>query len=606
MLKKTGASLEAKLCLLTVGILFVVLLGVGHLAMREQRTALLEQERESFDAVARSMALSASRLASNSDPEYMRAVSTQVRNARMNIEYVVVADQNGRTVYAESRNLPKKPYAPGMRWWMVVRRIMGYGGISEDDIYSVSIPAAIGPGKPGTLTAGFRLSAGNVMIDAVQTKVLLAICLGLLVGIGCAIMMAHSLAGALRSLTQGVKAVATGDFTSRARVKTGDEIGQLGNAFNYMVESLSSSHDQLVERANTDSLTGLYNHRYFQERLAVELSRAARYGHRLSLLMVDIDFFKSFNDTHGHPMGDIALRELAYVLMQQVRDVDIVARIGGEEFAIILPETSIEEAIVTAERVKKATEEQGFHDSNGEETPLTVSVGAAGYPDNASDRSGLILASDVALYQAKNAGRNRVCSYTADMVDLLHSDHGKLYVLLHAHDMTTIQALAEAIDAKLKLPSGHSKAVAELSSATARTMGISEPECMGIYLAALLRDIGQIAIPVRDLDQAIPFYRDVLGMRFLFQAPPGLAFFDCEGVRLLLDVPIKSQTENHSSIIYFSVPDLKLTFETLTARGVKFDEPPNLVAKFPDYELWMAFFRDPDSNLLALMSEIRA
>ena len=121
-----------------------------------------------------------------------------------------------------------------------------------------------------------------------------------------------------------------------------------------------------------------------------------------------------------------------------------------------------------------------------------------------------------------------------------------------------------------------------------------------------LSRIGQIAIPVRDLDQAIPFYRDVLGMRFLFQAPPGLAFFDCEGVRLLLDVPIKSQTENHSSIIYFSVPDLKLTFETLTARGVKFNEPPNLVAKFPDYELWMAFFRDPDSNLLALMSEIRA
>ena len=119
-----------------------------------------------------------------------------------------------------------------------------------------------------------------------------------------------------------------------------------------------------------------------------------------------------------------------------------------------------------------------------------------------------------------------------------------------------------------------------------------------------LNEIGQIAVPVSDLERAIAFYRDVLGMRLLFRAPPGLGFFDCNGVRLLLDAPAKANSETFSSIIYYKVPDLQAAFETLSERGVNFEEEPQLVAKMPDHELWMAFFRDPDSNLLALMSEI--
>lgn len=120
-----------------------------------------------------------------------------------------------------------------------------------------------------------------------------------------------------------------------------------------------------------------------------------------------------------------------------------------------------------------------------------------------------------------------------------------------------------------------------------------------------LGEIGQVAVPVRDIDRAIDFYRDVLGMHFLFKAPPGLGFFDCNGIRLLLDAPAKRQEKNYSSIIYFSVPDLPSAFATLTARGVVFEQEPELVARMSDHELWMAFFRDLDANLLALMSEVR-
>lgn len=120
-----------------------------------------------------------------------------------------------------------------------------------------------------------------------------------------------------------------------------------------------------------------------------------------------------------------------------------------------------------------------------------------------------------------------------------------------------------------------------------------------------LTQIGQIAVPVSDIERAIAYYRDTLGMRFLFQAPPGLGFFDCAGVRLMLDAPAKAQAENYSSVIYYKVPDLQAAFEALSARGVAFEAKPHLIAKLPDHELWMAFFRDPDANLLALMSEVR-
>ena len=120
-----------------------------------------------------------------------------------------------------------------------------------------------------------------------------------------------------------------------------------------------------------------------------------------------------------------------------------------------------------------------------------------------------------------------------------------------------------------------------------------------------LGPIGQIAVPVGDIERAIAFYRDVLGMRFLFKAPPGLGFFDCAGVRLMLDAPAKSQAGNHSSVIYYKVSDLDAAFETLSGRGVRFEEKPHLIATMPDHELWMAFFRDPDENLLALMAEVR-
>jgi methylmalonyl-CoA/ethylmalonyl-CoA epimerase len=119
-----------------------------------------------------------------------------------------------------------------------------------------------------------------------------------------------------------------------------------------------------------------------------------------------------------------------------------------------------------------------------------------------------------------------------------------------------------------------------------------------------LASIGQIAVNAHNLDRAVEFYRDKLGMKFLFSAPPNLAFFDCAGIRLMLSLPARPEFDHPSSIIYFRVADIQMAHATLLERGVKFEEPPGLVANMGTYDLWMAAFRDSENNVLAMMSEV--
>jgi len=119
-----------------------------------------------------------------------------------------------------------------------------------------------------------------------------------------------------------------------------------------------------------------------------------------------------------------------------------------------------------------------------------------------------------------------------------------------------------------------------------------------------LSTIGQIAVNAHDLDRAVGFYRDKLGMKHLFTVPPKMAFFDCAGVRLMLSLPEKPEFDHPGSVIYFKVSDIQQASKTLTERGVQFEEQPLIVANMGSYDLWMAFFRDSENNFLAMMSEV--
>jgi len=167
----------------------------------------------------------------------------------------------------------------------------------------------------------------------------------------------------------------------------------------------------LSHAANLDSLTGLFNHRFFQEILANELLRAERMGFPVSLLLVDIDHFKDYNDTYGHPKGDIALGAISAILKRDTRSYDTPARYGGEEFAVVLPHTSRRQAWAVAERIRRDVAKHSFPGQTPHRrASLTVSLGIASYPNNANTKADLIDRADQALYLAKSEGRNRVCS----------------------------------------------------------------------------------------------------------------------------------------------------------------------------------------------------
>ena len=172
------------------------------------------------------------------------------------------------------------------------------------------------------------------------------------------------------------------------------------------------------ELSRKDGLTELYNHRFFHQLLETEVSRAERYDRVVSLLMIDIDDFKSYNDSHGHPAGDLALRRLSQLLKQSSRNCDFPARYGGEEFAIIVPEVSADSARRMGERLLKLIDESEFE---GEEAMvggrLTISIGIATFPMQASSKSELIEHADQALYRAKGLGKNRVVVFGEERVN---------------------------------------------------------------------------------------------------------------------------------------------------------------------------------------------
>jgi diguanylate cyclase (GGDEF)-like protein len=173
----------------------------------------------------------------------------------------------------------------------------------------------------------------------------------------------------------------------------------------------ASARDQMATLAATDHLTGLWNRRAFQERLAAELERARRYDRPLALVMIDIDHFKRINDVHGHPVGDRVLIEVASRLFATVREGEVVARVGGEEFAWILPETDGDGAVAAAERVRAAISAQTFTGVGR----LTVSLGVCDL-DEGETASELVRLADRALYQAKADGRDRVVRAAPEVV----------------------------------------------------------------------------------------------------------------------------------------------------------------------------------------------
>ena len=193
----------------------------------------------------------------------------------------------------------------------------------------------------------------------------------------------------------------------RAALKRKQE--ELEETVEEQTQKLRHANERLHKLAISDGLTGLYNHRYFQDRWRREVQLARRYDEPLSLMILDVDFFKNYNDTMGHPQGDVLLKELSMLLLRSVREVDLVARYGGEEFVIVLPKSRKTDAVVLAERVRALVGQHSFpHRDVQPGGRVTVSMGVASFPEDGADAGEVIVNADKALYRAKRGGRDQV------------------------------------------------------------------------------------------------------------------------------------------------------------------------------------------------------
>lgn len=230
----------------------------------------------------------------------------------------------------------------------------------------------------------------------------------LLIGVGSiAYVLGASIARPLGRLIEGAGRVADGDLAVTIATESKGELGYLTRVFNDMVERLRAGREELERISITDSLTGIYNRKYLNEKLAEQVNYASDAHSVFSILMIDVDHFKAYNDTYGHVAGDKVLSRLGPLLKAQLRSSGFVARYGGEEFFALLPEVGVKDAVTVAERIRTTVADEPFGES-GDEVRLTLSIGVATFEDRGETPESLIAAADKALYRAKKNGRNRV------------------------------------------------------------------------------------------------------------------------------------------------------------------------------------------------------
>ena len=315
----------------------------------------------------------------------------------------------------------------------------------------------------------------------------------LLIALTAGIRLAQSLIHPLDGIVQAASTLRSGQWPEQFVVQRTDEIGLLQSTFNEMSISMKASQERLLALLHIDPLTELENHRSFQERLMQEGQRCAQSGEALSIVLMDIDHFKEYNQQYGHSGGDMALLTIAGLLREQTPEFAGCARYAGGEFAALLPRHNLAQAASMGERLRISVQDTlaaRFHESG-----LTVSVGCAELGAHASEVEGLILASELALARAKQMGRNQVCRFDSVPGADESSNPFQLHKYLKDESLATIQALAAAVDAKDPYTRGHSQSVATYAAELARWISLTQAEINLIYTAGTLHDVGKIGVP---------------------------------------------------------------------------------------------------------------
>lgn len=305
-----------------------------------------------------------------------------------------------------------------------------------DVTFPVSAPRQLGEdGPPSKQLFGYvrlAMSLGATRAEATSVFNLLAGTTALMLAMTLVVsfLLVRLFAAPLKSLAGVMSRFADGDLTARSTLSRGDEIGRLSNVYNMMADRLAAKQEeasrlnaelesrvrrrtrQLRELAARDSLTGLYNRRHFDEELRRRYAETARYGGQLSCVMIDVDNFKQVNDLAGHQTGDELLILVGETILKELRSADLVARVGGDEFIILLPQTDVKNALILANRVRRAFAQATCERFADHHVTLSVGVACSDDPEIADHRQ-LVACADRALYRAKGLGKNKVAFSSA-------------------------------------------------------------------------------------------------------------------------------------------------------------------------------------------------
>lgn len=316
---------------------------------------------------------------------------------------IVQAERQWRTAWQQAATLLAIPDPIGNR---EAARIM--------ETFDQAVDQAIESLQKAHDIARQELNAELVHANQIRNRLLLIQATMLASGLALTMLIGSALTlSVLRPLSRlmtGAENFGQGDLEHRITLEGNDELAELGQVMNQMAIQLADHRRQLEELSRRDGLTGLYNKREFIRVLQEQVERNKRYGHPFHLVMLDLDHFKNVNDTYGHLAGDEVLKTVAGAIRREARTVDHAARYGGEEMVLILPETDLPGALLTAERVRSAVAALKIPVAASKDIGITVSLGVAGLPADAASGEELIAAADQALYAAKKAGRNRVLS----------------------------------------------------------------------------------------------------------------------------------------------------------------------------------------------------
>lgn len=256
------------------------------------------------------------------------------------------------------------------------------------------------------------------------------------------------------------------------------------------VDTQKEHSKELKNLANKDELTGMYNHRYFQEFLQKSIDDADKEKKEISLLFMDIDYFKNFNDVNGHQSGDLLLKQIGKIMKKSVRSTDVVARYGGEEFAAILPNTTESDAVKIGERIRSAIQNTYFKgQENQPDKNITISIGVSSYPKRAINKHQLINTADDALYRAKSFNRNRVELYHSVLDELSENRD------IDKDTVKSLKAFISIINIKDRYTYGHTERVVIYVKYFGEYLNLTEEEKVILQVSGYLHDIGKLEIP---------------------------------------------------------------------------------------------------------------